>query len=183
MEDHHSHEGHRPISLLCTISKVFEILLLAGINDHLDEHRLLDKDQFGFRSGHSNTSQLFRITDHVTTAFNRKQTGISGSGENVRQNPPRRTAAEDEELGLPRRTRDWSQRDIPQVQDNRVFNAIYADDTAIVATSRHSKNAAELAQGHLAKIEDFFCAWSFKINSRKMQARAARKDHNRQNED
>ncbi|GJQ66721.1 hypothetical protein Trydic_g4666 [Trypoxylus dichotomus] len=49
---------------------------------HLDEHRLLDHDQCGFRSDHSNTSQLFRITNHATTAFNRKQKN------------PSRTAAE-----------------------------------------------------------------------------------------
>ncbi|GJQ70087.1 hypothetical protein Trydic_g22563 [Trypoxylus dichotomus] len=66
----------RLISLLCTIIKVLETSLLAKISDYLDEHRLLDDDQFGFRSGHSTTLQLFRITDHVTTAFNRKQTAI-----------------------------------------------------------------------------------------------------------
>ncbi|GJQ72232.1 hypothetical protein Trydic_g3323 [Trypoxylus dichotomus] len=29
---------------------------------------------------------------------------------------------------------------IPKLQDHRIFNAIYADDTAIVVTSKHSKN-------------------------------------------
>ncbi|GJQ66274.1 hypothetical protein Trydic_g4324 [Trypoxylus dichotomus] len=48
-------------------------------------------------------------------------------------------------------------RDIPKPQDHHVFNAIYADDTAIVATSRHSKIAAELPHAHSAKIEEFFC--------------------------
>ncbi|GJQ79423.1 hypothetical protein Trydic_g16282 [Trypoxylus dichotomus] len=38
-KDHHSPEGYRPMSLLCTISKVFETLPLARNNDHLDEHR------------------------------------------------------------------------------------------------------------------------------------------------
>ncbi|GJQ73831.1 hypothetical protein Trydic_g18769 [Trypoxylus dichotomus] len=59
-------------------------------------------------------------------------------------------------------------RDIRKPQDHRVFNAIYTDDTAVVATSRHSKIAAELAQTHLAKIE-FFCTWGLKINPRKTQ--------------
>ncbi|GJQ87975.1 hypothetical protein Trydic_g12904 [Trypoxylus dichotomus] len=58
-KDHHSPEGYRTISLLCTIDKVFETLLLARINGHLGEHRLLDDDQLGFRSGHSTTLQLF----------------------------------------------------------------------------------------------------------------------------
>ncbi|GJQ68646.1 hypothetical protein Trydic_g17193 [Trypoxylus dichotomus] len=75
-KDHHSPKGYRSISLFCTISKVLETLLLARINDHLNEHRLLDNDQFGFRSGHSTTSQFFRITNHVITAFNRRQTAV-----------------------------------------------------------------------------------------------------------
>ncbi|GJQ83305.1 hypothetical protein Trydic_g8896 [Trypoxylus dichotomus] len=66
-KDHHLPEGYRPISLLYPASKVLETLLLARINDHLDD------DQSRFISGYSSTSQLFRVTDHVTTAFNRKQ--------------------------------------------------------------------------------------------------------------
>ncbi|GJQ85071.1 hypothetical protein Trydic_g3727 [Trypoxylus dichotomus] len=61
-------------------------------------------------------------------------------------------------------------RDIPKPHDHCVFNAIYADNTAVVATSRHSKIMAELAQAHFAKIEQFFCTWDLKINPRKTQA-------------
>ncbi|GJQ82612.1 hypothetical protein Trydic_g9493, partial [Trypoxylus dichotomus] len=100
-KDHDSPEGCRPISLVCTISKVLETLLLAGISDHLDYHRLLDDNHFGFRYGHSVTAQPFRITDHVTTAFNREQIAVMVSLEGVRQNPPSRPAAGDEELRLP----------------------------------------------------------------------------------
>ncbi|GJQ66724.1 hypothetical protein Trydic_g4669 [Trypoxylus dichotomus] len=75
-KNHHSPEGYRPISLLCTISKVLETLLLTRISDNLNEHRLLDDDHLGFRSGHSTASQLFQITDHVTIAFNRKQIAV-----------------------------------------------------------------------------------------------------------
>ncbi|GJQ79352.1 hypothetical protein Trydic_g16213 [Trypoxylus dichotomus] len=46
-------------------------------------------------------------------------------------------------------------RDISKLQDRRVFNAIYADDTTIA---------------YLAKIEGFFCTWGLKINPRKTQA-------------
>ncbi|GJQ64816.1 hypothetical protein Trydic_g6993 [Trypoxylus dichotomus] len=49
MKDSHPPESYRSISLLSTISKVLEILLLATISDHLDEH--LHNGLFGFRSG------------------------------------------------------------------------------------------------------------------------------------
>ncbi|GJQ76128.1 hypothetical protein Trydic_g1876 [Trypoxylus dichotomus] len=68
-------------------------------------------------------------------------------------------------------------RNIPKPQDHRVFNAIYADDTAIVAIFRHSKHAAELAQIHLVKIEEFVCTWGLKINPRKTQAIAFTRAH------
>ncbi|GJQ78649.1 hypothetical protein Trydic_g11752 [Trypoxylus dichotomus] len=57
------------------------------------------------------------------------------------------------------------------------FNAIYADDTVIMATSRHSKVAAKLTQTHLAKIEKFFWTWGLKINPRKTQAIAFTRTH------
>ncbi|GJQ73391.1 hypothetical protein Trydic_g13756 [Trypoxylus dichotomus] len=78
-KDHYFSNGYRSISLLTTISNVLETLLLTSINDHLDEHRLEDDDQFGFRPGHSITLQLYQITDHVKTSFNRKQTNIMAS--------------------------------------------------------------------------------------------------------
>ncbi|GJQ67779.1 hypothetical protein Trydic_g16569 [Trypoxylus dichotomus] len=59
-KDHHSPEGSQRIS----------------INDCLDENHRLDYDQLEFRSGHSTTLQLFRIADHVITAFNKKQTAV-----------------------------------------------------------------------------------------------------------
>ncbi|GJQ79556.1 hypothetical protein Trydic_g16402 [Trypoxylus dichotomus] len=42
-KDHGIPEDHYPTSLLSTINKFLETLLLARINDHLDEHRLLEK--------------------------------------------------------------------------------------------------------------------------------------------
>ncbi|GJQ74316.1 hypothetical protein Trydic_g21201 [Trypoxylus dichotomus] len=59
-------------------------------------------------------------------------------------------------------------RDTPKPQGHREFNAIYADDTAIAATSKHSKIAAELAQALSTKMEEFFCTWDPKINPRKI---------------
>ncbi|GJQ74522.1 hypothetical protein Trydic_g21389 [Trypoxylus dichotomus] len=69
-------------------------------------------------------------------------------------------------------------RNTPTPPDNhRMFNVIYADDTAIVAISRHTKIAAELEQALLAKIEELFCTWGLKINLRNTQAIAFTRTH------
>ncbi|KAI4460548.1 reverse transcriptase (rna-dependent dna polymerase) [Holotrichia oblita] len=60
--------------------------------------------------------------------------------------------------------------DIPKPTDRRVFNAIYADDTAIVATSKNPEIAAVLAQAQLDRIEGFFSEFGLTINPRKTQA-------------
>ncbi|KRT86443.1 hypothetical protein AMK59_302 [Oryctes borbonicus] len=75
-KDPHSSDSYRPISLLGTISKILESLLLTRINEHLVHNQVMDSDQFGFRSDNSTTLQLYRITELVTTAFNRNQTTV-----------------------------------------------------------------------------------------------------------
>ncbi|GJQ76984.1 hypothetical protein Trydic_g15179 [Trypoxylus dichotomus] len=59
-------------------------------------------------------------------------------------------------------------KNFPKPEDHRVFNAIYADDTAI--TCRYAKITPGLTQAHPAKIEEFSCTLGLKINSRKTQA-------------
>ncbi|GJQ88149.1 hypothetical protein Trydic_g13153 [Trypoxylus dichotomus] len=189
MEDHHSSEGYHLMSLLNTISKVLKTLLLARITDHLDKHHLLlDDDQLGFRLGHSITSQLFRIIDHATAAFNRKQIGVivsldlqktfdkicheglllkvKNSGFSARILKAIRSYFQTRRFYTIVNGSGTSARRIESgPEDYRVFNAVYA----IVATSRRSKVAAGLAQPHLAKIE-FFGIWGLDINPRKTQA-------------
>ncbi|KRT81504.1 hypothetical protein AMK59_5109, partial [Oryctes borbonicus] len=57
-KDPHSPDSYRQISLLGTISKILESLLLARINEHLVDNHLTDSDQFGFRSDHSTMSHF-----------------------------------------------------------------------------------------------------------------------------
>ncbi|CAB0041795.1 unnamed protein product, partial [Trichogramma brassicae] len=59
--------SYRPITLLATISKVFEKLLLQ----HLTPHVTPRDEQFGFRAEHSTTLQLTRVLHHMTTAYNK----------------------------------------------------------------------------------------------------------------
>jgi hypothetical protein len=63
----------RPISLLDTIGKVFEKILLRRILTELSERGLLRDEQFGFRPRHSTSLQLARLVERVTRNFFEKR--------------------------------------------------------------------------------------------------------------
>jgi hypothetical protein len=56
---------YRPISLLDTVGKLFEKILLARVLRDVSERRLLRDEQFGFRPRHSTTLQLARLVERV----------------------------------------------------------------------------------------------------------------------
>ena len=51
--DHSLLTNYRPISLLPTISKVFERIIYDQMYEYLNENKLLAEEQFGFRKYHS----------------------------------------------------------------------------------------------------------------------------------
>ena len=57
------------ISLLCSVAKVLEALILPSINEFLSPA----KDQHGFRPRHSTTSTLLQITADIETGFNQRK--------------------------------------------------------------------------------------------------------------
>lgn len=61
--------SYRPISLLPTLSKVFERLLLKRLNKIINVRKLIPNHQFGFRSKHSTIDQVHRITNTIEKAF------------------------------------------------------------------------------------------------------------------
>ncbi|KFM71667.1 RNA-directed DNA polymerase from mobile element jockey, partial [Stegodyphus mimosarum] len=68
--------SYRPISLLSTISKLLEAVLLNRMQNFIDERNLLIPYQFGFRSKHSNTHQLYRVVELISSGLKtRKVTG------------------------------------------------------------------------------------------------------------
>ena len=41
--------NYRPVSLLCTLSKVFERVMYSRLLNYLNKHKILIRNQFGFR--------------------------------------------------------------------------------------------------------------------------------------
>jgi hypothetical protein len=65
--------SYRPISLLDTIGKIFEKILLARILHELSERSLLRDEQFGFRPRHNTSLQLARLVERITRNFGEKR--------------------------------------------------------------------------------------------------------------
>lgn len=61
----HDVSSYRPISLLPTISKALEKLLLQRLNVHINENNLIPNYQFGFRKFHSTIEQVHRIVNEI----------------------------------------------------------------------------------------------------------------------
>jgi len=62
-----------PISLLDTIVKLFEMILLSRILHEVEVRGLLRNEQFGLRPRHSTSLQLARLVERITRNFGEKR--------------------------------------------------------------------------------------------------------------
>ena len=60
-------KNYRPISLLCHTYKLYERMILNRIAPAIEQH--LIKEQAGFRSGKSCTSQLLNLTQNIEDGY------------------------------------------------------------------------------------------------------------------
>jgi hypothetical protein len=65
--------SYQPISLLDTIGKILERILLARILHEVSKRDLLRDEQFGFRPKHSTSLQLARLVERITRNFGEKR--------------------------------------------------------------------------------------------------------------
>ena len=65
--------SYRPISLLGTIGKLFENILLARILHELSVRGLMRDEHFGFRPRHSTSMKLARLVEKITRNFAEKR--------------------------------------------------------------------------------------------------------------
>lgn len=61
--------NYRPISLLNSLSKIFEKIIVKRINAHLSANDILPDEQFGFRQCHSTNHQLLRVFKFIKHSF------------------------------------------------------------------------------------------------------------------
>ena len=58
--------NYRPISILRSISKIFERIIFNQINDHFTSHDLYYNGQYGFREKHSTQLAALELIDRIT---------------------------------------------------------------------------------------------------------------------
>ena len=64
--------SYRPISLLPTLSKVFEKILLKRLLPLATEAKIIPDTQFGFKPNHSTIHQLHRVVDTISSSLEKK---------------------------------------------------------------------------------------------------------------
>ncbi|GBO20729.1 RNA-directed DNA polymerase from mobile element jockey [Araneus ventricosus] len=65
--------SYRPISLLSSLSKIAEHVILKRLIESLSDNNILCPEQFGFRPNLSTSHQLVRVTEFITEGFANKQ--------------------------------------------------------------------------------------------------------------
>ena len=70
LKDSLEDDNYRPISLLCTLSKVLERIIQTRMRSWIENNNLLSKYQCGFRNFRQTKDQIIRMIQNALTAFN-----------------------------------------------------------------------------------------------------------------
>ena len=68
--------NHRPLSLLCVLSKVFENGMYSRLIEHLENCKILMSKQFGFRKFHSSYLALMVLMNNLISSLERGETAV-----------------------------------------------------------------------------------------------------------
>ena len=73
-KDGNSHQftNYRPISLLSSLSKLFEKIVSRQLIRFINLNEILYKHQYGFRSGHNTSHPVLHLTNKIYDALNKK---------------------------------------------------------------------------------------------------------------
>ena len=76
-DDNKSFRNYRPISLLSSISKIFERVAFNQLNDYFTSNGLLYESRYGFRKLHSTELAALEFTDRISHEMDAKKIPFS----------------------------------------------------------------------------------------------------------
>jgi hypothetical protein len=188
--------SYQPISLLDTIGKVFEKILLARILREVSKRGLMRFKQFGFRPRHSTPLQLAHLVERITRDFGLKRlTGavfldvvkafvtvwIDGLLYKILLNFPSYIVHTISSY-LRGRTFEASFRTATSSRRGMragvaqgglispVLFSLYVNDTAIIATSRKPTLLVSYLESYLNDLQRWLSEWRIAINVSKSSA-------------
>ena len=68
--------NYRPLSLLCTLSKILERVMYSRLIEYLETFKILLDNQFGFRKWHSSYMALMQLMDQLIKSIEKGETVI-----------------------------------------------------------------------------------------------------------
>lgn len=202
-------QSYRPISLLSTLGKTAEGIILTRLKAEVEEKNVLPAEQFGFRERHATVHQALRIVEQVSEGFNRREsTGavfldVSKAFDRVWHQglvyklleagvhpglvqliasylrgryfciklDGERSSERPLEAGVPQGSLlspllyNIYTSDIPRTEGTTL--ALFADDTAICATSRDPRLITRRLQAAMEELEDWCDKWLIAVNPEK----------------
>lgn len=69
--------NYGPISIIGNFSKIFEKCLKVRLNDHLNKHQILHKNQFGFRESKITSDAMFEIVNSIKNGLEKNNKCIA----------------------------------------------------------------------------------------------------------
>ena len=69
--------NYRPTSVLPIFSKILEKCIFKRLIDFIDKHKLLIKNQFGFRRGHITASAILDLINKINNAIDNKEYALT----------------------------------------------------------------------------------------------------------
>jgi len=71
--DKHELSNYRPISLLTSLSKIFEKVIYNRLYDHVTCYEILAKEQYGFRNNYSTEKAIYHLTNNIFKELDNRQ--------------------------------------------------------------------------------------------------------------
>ncbi|GBO20276.1 RNA-directed DNA polymerase from mobile element jockey [Araneus ventricosus] len=173
-------QNYRPISLLSSLSKVYESVLLKRLNQFLDNNNIIISEQFGFRKNLSTSHQLLRVTELIFDGFAKSETtgalflDVAKAFDKIWHDGLLATLMRLScSVQFIKMTHSFLTSPVFNIYVNDIPNLprshlpFFADDTAILTKHKHPDIAVQALQTYVSQLQIWLTNWKIKVNPSK----------------